>query len=59
MKEQIKIRRSWLLDPSTKVQESKKDKQRFQEDDNDWQNLTGYIDKEDLEDFEDKEDDKD
>lgn len=58
MKEQIKIRKQWLLDPSTKIQESKKDKERFKEEDDDWKNLTGYIDKDDLEKFEEEENDK-
>jgi hypothetical protein len=59
MKEQIKIRKSWLLDPSTKIEPSNKIKQKFKEEKKqNWNKLTGYIKDEDLEYFEDKEDDK-
>jgi len=59
MKELIKIRKKWLLDPSTKIEQTKKDKQKYkQEEDKDWKNLTGYIDQEDLQELEDLENDK-
>lgn len=55
MKNQIKIRRSWLIDPSTKVENSKKDKQKFQEEE-DFRNYLGKITPDDLDDLEEQED---
>ena len=59
MKELIKIRKSWFLNPSTKIEEGQKFKQKFREDkDKDWEKLTGYIDDEDLKDFEEEKDER-
>jgi len=55
VKNQIKIRRSWLIDPSTKVENSKKDKQKFQEEE-DFRNYLGKITPDDLDDLEEQED---
>ena len=60
MKEQIKIRRKWLIDPDTKVETSKKFKQRYQdEEEQDWKQYQGLVvtDKI-LEEIESREDDK-
>jgi len=58
MKEQIKIRKSWLINPETQVQPNKKIKQRFKDEDQDWNKYTGYVDENDLEELEQLEDDK-
>jgi hypothetical protein len=43
VKNQIKIRKKWLINSDTKIETSKKIKQRFQEDDNeeDWKQYEG------------------
>ena len=59
MKEQIKIRKQWLINPETKVEPSKKFKQKFQDDeDQDWSKYTGFVDKDKLKELEDLEDEK-
>jgi len=49
MKDQIKIRKRWLIDPSTKVEPSKKIKQRFQEEKDDFREYLGEFTREELE----------
>jgi hypothetical protein len=59
-KEQIKIRRSWLINPDTKIEESKKTKQKFREEkDEDWGKYTGFINEDDLKELEDEKDNED
>ena len=58
-KEQIKIRRSWLIDPSSKVEESKKTKQKFREqEEEDWGKYTGFVSEEDLQELEEEKDEE-
>jgi len=58
-KEQIKIRKQWLINPETQIQQSKKIKQKFQdEEEQDWKKYTGFVDKKNLEDMKNEEDDK-
>jgi len=58
MKELIKVRKQWLINPQTQIQQSKKIKQKFQEEDEqDLQKYTGSISREDLEEIEEMEDD--
>jgi len=53
MKELIKVRKSWLLHPATKIEQSKKIKQRFQEEnEKNWNKYTGNINRQDLEEIE-------
>ena len=60
MKDQIKIRKKWFLDPVTKVVPSKKFQQRFEdEEEQEWKQYQGRTINEDvLAEIEDKEDDK-
>ena len=51
MKDQIKIRKRWLINPETKVETSKKDKQRFQEKD-DFRKYLGPVNSDELDEME-------
>lgn len=56
MKEQIKIRKRWLINPASQIEIDKKTKQRFnREEDRDWNKYTGNISREDLEALENEE----
>ena len=59
MKELIKVRKQWLINPQTQVHQSKKIKQRFEEEsEQDWNKYTGHIEKKDLEELEEIEDER-
>ena len=59
MKELIKVRKKWLLHPATKIEQSKKIKQRFQkENDQNLNQYTGNINQEYLDELEDLENEK-
>jgi len=54
VKEQIKIRKRWLIDPTTRIEPSKK--QKFQEEDDDFRNYLGNITSDEVEEMEEQED---
>jgi len=59
MKELVKIRKQWLLDPTTKIHQSKKIKQRFQMKQNyNSQKYVGSVDEDYLNAIQEIDDDK-